>query len=592
MDRTSPRPSFWRQIAQGCCILLLLAVGTGVAASEPEPARQWGAERAPAAQSWEDPSGIATFDAARAAFATGQGQPNNRSRVMSLGPARAVWYELALPPVTVPVRAVLTLPVAGLDAVEFYRPDGFGGWQMQRAGDSVPVADWPVRYLQPAFVFTVRPGEPRQTTYMRVRHSHPVAVSWVLRDASSFNEANKSWHLVLGGYAGIMILVLVLAGIHAVFWRDSIHLYFGVHVLLVGLTVLSLTGLAGEYLWPRNAWWNDIAPAVLAVAALAGMGLFMGQLVAERGRWLLSWVFGVQAAISLGIALGYVLLGRAPVFLLHNVNAGASLLLFVAVACWYARRRPEVGTWVLAGLVVLAAGACFPLLRNLGFEPPAFATQYGLQLGAAAEIPLVLTGLYFRSRERRDNQLRMHALPRTDPLTGVGSHRVLMERLQQLLERQRRDPQLGAVLRVRVGNLGTIANEFGREAAEAAMVRAAECLTREAREGDTTARDQNGDLVLVMEGRMTREQAMAAGRNIIAGGLKFSGRLPPGVTLSLQVAGACAPFPHGNSQLLLGSLGQLLQDIARDPGGRAMRIVQGPEPAEQGDDATTPSRVQ
>jgi two-component system, sensor histidine kinase LadS len=243
------------------------------------------------------------------------------------------------------------------------------------------------------------------------------------------------------------------------------------------------------------------------------------------------------------------------------------------VVGWYALRRPAVGVWVLAGLAVLTLAAVFPLLRNFGLEPPAFAARYGLQIGGALEIPLMLTGLYFRSRERRENLLRVHALERTDPLTGVGSHRVLMERLEQLLERHRRDPQVGAVLRVRVGNIGAVASQYGREATEAAVVRAAECVARESREGDTVAREQAGDLVLLLEGRMTREQAAVAGRNIIACGLKFSGRLPPGVTLSLHVAGACAPFPQGNAQLLLGALGQLVQDIGSNPRGRTLRIV-------------------
>ena len=92
------------------------------------------------------------------------------------------------------------------------------------------------------------------------------------------------------------------------------------------------------------------------------------------------------------------------------------------------------------------------------------------------------------------------------------------------------------MLRVHVGNLDAIVEEYGREAAEAAMVRAAECVATEAREGDTVARDCVGDLVLLLDGRMTREQATAAARNIIARGLKFSGRLPPGVTLTLHVA--------------------------------------------------------
>ena len=59
-------------------------------------------------------------------------------------------------------------------------------------------------------------------------------------------------------------------------------------------------------------------------------------------------------------------------------------------------------------------------------------------------------------------------------------------------------------MQVHVANLEAIRAEYGREAAEAALVRAAECVTSEAKEGDIVAREQGGDLVLVMEGQVTR----------------------------------------------------------------------------------------
>jgi diguanylate cyclase (GGDEF)-like protein len=312
---------------------------------------------------------------------------------------------------------------------------------------------------------------------------------------------------------------------------------------------------------------------VLPAAALGWLGLFMRELVVERGRPILSRVLLLQACLSLLFVVAFIGLGREAVFLSHNLHALASFALFLGVALWYAMRRPQAGPWVLAGVAALAVGAIITVLRNLGFELAGPASPYALQIGGVLEVPLLLTGIYFRGRERRDNRLRIDALARTDPLTGVGSHKVLMDRLEHLMERHKRDPLSGAVLRVRVGNLETIAQEYGREAAEAAMVRAAECVASEAREADAVARDQGGDLVLLLDGRMTRQQTIAAGRDIIARGLKFSTRLPPGVTLALQVAGACAPLPKGGAQELLGTLRQVLQDIARDPSGRALRVL-------------------
>jgi two-component system, sensor histidine kinase LadS len=569
-SRTNEGRGRWQRVASGIvsCVAAVACLGATA---------EWqntNLSLPPAAvQSWADLSGTASLDQARTAFAAGQGHQPQADEVMPLAPGRAVWYRLALPPVSKAVESVLTLPIASFDMVELFRPEG-AGWSVQRAGDRLPVAQWPVRYLHPAFVVPLQPGDADPVAYLRLQHSHPLAVQLVLRDAGAFNESNKLWHLLLGGYVGFLVLVVVLAIAHAVLWRDSIHLYYGAHVLLVGLLVLSLTGLAGEYMWPRNARWNDLAPAVLSAACLVGITLFVRELIAERGRRVASFALLALSVVSFCIAVGFVLLGRDAVFLVHNVNGAVSLAVLLLAMGWYAARHPKVGGWVFAGLAVLALGAMFPVVRNLGLDPPALVTQYSLQLGAALEIPLVLIGLNFRSRERRDNQLRVQSLARTDPLTGVASHRVLLERLEHLVGR-RRDRLAGAVLRVRVANLPAIVSDYGREAAEAAMVRAAECVAQEAHEGDTVAREEAGDLMLVLQGRMTREQAVAAGRDIIAGGLKFSGRLPPGVTLSLQIAGLCAPLPQGNVRMLLGLLAGMLQDIAADPSGRAMRIVQG-----------------
>ena len=527
------------------------------------------------AQYWIDAPGKASLEAARAAFDGGQGRAADPSQIMPLGGGVAIWYRLQLPAVTAPARAVLTVPFGGMDNVELFRPDGAGGWKTQRAGESLPVSQWPLRYLHPAFAFTLQPGE-TQATYLRIQHSHSSGVTWVLWDASSFSEAAKIWHLALGAYAGFMVLVVLLSIFNAVSWRDPIHLYYAVQVVLVGLGIMSLTGIGGEYLWPNNAWWNDKASVVLPAASLGWMGLFLRELVVERGQRLLSWALLVHVGICALMVAGFLRYGREDFFRLPSAYGLVALILFLALLTWFSLRRPKVGLWVLAGMAALTGGTLFTLFRNLDWLPVSFATQYGPQIGGALEIPLILIGLYFRSRERRDNRVRLDALAHTDPLTGVGNHRALVERLEQSLGRGRRGPFLGALLQVHVANLDAIRDEYGREAAEAAMVRAAECVAREAREGDTVAREQGGDLVLVLDGEVSRAQATEAGRNIIARGLKYSGRLPPRVTLLLRVGGACAPLPDSNAKVLLGLLGRVIQDIGRDGLGRALRIIDSP----------------
>lgn len=552
-------------------LLVLQALAAAGASGVTEPARSW-SEPEVQAQYWVDPTGKASLEDARSQLEAGVGLPVDPNQIMPLGSGGAVWYRLQVAPPPVATRAVLAVPYPGMDNVDLFRRGADGQWQAQRAGDSIPVSQWPIRYLHPAFAFTMQAGE-TQPSYLRVQHSHPISVRWELRDAHGFGEVSKVWHLILGACLGFMALVILISVANAMLWRDRIHLFYAVHVVFVVLTLMSLNGLAGEYFWPANAWWNDIASVAIPAASLGWLGLFVRELVAEHGKPLVSRVLLAHAGVCAIIMLAFLFYGRPHVFFFLNIYSPVGLCLLLAVLAWYSLRRPGVGLTILAGVAMIGVGFLFPVMRNLGFVSVSETTQYGPQIGGALEIPLVLVGLYFRSRERRDNRLRLQSLTHHDPLVGIASHRALLDRLGQLLGQRRRDPLLGTVMRVRVENLESIRNEHGREAAEAALVRAAECTARQANEGDTVGRVKDGDLVLVFEGRMSRQDASTAGRDIIARGLKPTRGLPPHVVLTLRVAVASAPFPDGDANKLLALLGSTLTEAASHPHGRGVILV-------------------
>jgi GGDEF domain-containing protein len=396
---------------------------------------------------------------------------------------------------------------------------------------------------------------------------------WGLWDSHSFDANSKRWHVLLGGYCGFVLLVVLLSCVNALTWRDPIHLYYAAYVVMLGVAQLSLSGMAGEFLWPGWAWWNDMAAVVLPLWAAAMLGPLVVELIAERGQKWISRAVGACAVAGLALSFAFLLLGRGPVFLLSNIYYAVIFVFYFGVLAWFARRRPRVGLWILAGFTVVFVGSTFAVLRNLTVLPMSFATQYGSQIGVALEIPLLLVGLYFRSRERRDSQVRLSALSRVDPLTGVGSHRVLMERLEHLVERSRRDRTLGAVLRVRLANGAEIRQEHGTEVWQAAQVKAGTIMARAAVEGDTVARHQDGDFVILLEGRLTREQVADTARSIVARGLAYSKNLPPTVTLSFHVACAHAPLPpEAEAQRLLDMLAAQLAEIQRNP-ARALRFL-------------------
>lgn len=562
----------WPWLLLAGLLLALAALRAVAAPAEPLIARAPGDA---AGVYWIDTTGVATLAQAQAAFASGAGRPADMDAVMPIGPSSAIWYRLQMPPVPQPLRAVLRIAFPGTDHVDLYRPVDGGQWQRMRSGDHVPVVDWPLRNIDPSFMFTIEPGE--RPTFMRVENAQPIRVRWTLQDARSFFESLKLWHFALGAYGGFIAMVVLLSLFNAVSWRDPIHLYYAVHVVMVALSIVALTGVGNEYLWPDSPRWADAAPVVIPGLAMAWFGLFVRELVVERGGRLLSWLLIGHFVVGVLMVVLFLILGREHVYRAPSVYAVPALLMVLFVVGWYTLRRPKVGLWVLGGMLMLVAGALLPLLQNLGVLETSFLTESGTQLGAALEIPLLLVGLYFRSRERRANRLRLEQMATTDPLTGLANHRVLFRRLEQLLKAARRDRSLGAVYRVHVANLADITSEHGREAGEAALMRAAECVAKDAREGDLVARDPGSDVLLVLGGRITQHAAAAMGRDIIARGLKYSPRLPRDVTLKLRVAAACAPLPEAMPADLVQSLGRLLLDMENDERHRWLRFLGSPD---------------
>jgi GGDEF domain-containing protein len=522
-----------------------------------------------------DRSGAWSFDEVRRRFEAGEGRPARPEQIMPTGEGGALWYRLALPAVQAPTPLMLTVPHAAMDSVDLYSPapqaDGSGQWQLERSGDLIPVAAWPVRNLTPAFELLLLPGE-SQPSYLRVVNNYPISVHWMLSEPDSFHDKDKRWHLLLGVYIGLVLLVALMSGIHALSWRDSIHLFFAAYVLVVALGQLALTGVGGELFWPGTAWWNDRAPVALTLAAAAMLHLFLRQLAVDRDVPWLSRSLLALALMGAAIALTFVVVGRGRVFAMATPYYLGSMATYLAVAGWYAWRRPRVGVWVLAAMVCVTAGSIFPLLRTQGLMALSGATQYGAQVGAALEIPLLLLALYLRSRERRDNQARVGALTRIDPLTGVGNHRVLLQRLDSLLVRQQRDPGAGAVLRIRLSNAIDIRQDYGMETAQSAVVQAGACITAIAQEGDSVARHRDGDFVLILQGHLTRDQLTDMGQRLIARGLAESPTLPPHTVLQLKLVVAEAPFQASDATLLLQSLGAVLGELAGRP-GTALRFV-------------------
>ena len=526
------------------------------------------------AQMLVDPTGHLDLDTVIQRFSGGAGQPVAQQQAMPLEGSQAIWYRLVLPPAVPAAPQFLLVPYPGLDSAELYTSDASSGtagsWQTQRSGDSRAVSQWPVSNLYPVFKLSELPGE-RAPAYLRISNVYPLSVSWMVIDALAFQSHIKGWYLLLGIYMGLIMLMFIVSCVQGVTWQEPIHFLFAAFVAVTGLAQLAASGVAGEYFWPQLAWWNDRSLSTLPIASSVVLLLFFHRLLAERASAAALRGFFVVAVLGLMALGGSLAPDRAPFIPYFAPYYIAGLVTYMAAAGWYAWRKPRVGIWLVAAVVCLASGAIFPIARLLDLTPSTMATQFGAQVGAALQIPLLMIALFFRSRERRGNLARIGSLERTDPLTGMGNHKALLQQLARVSG----SSGGAAVMRVRITNIRPMRMDYGLEVAQASVVLASALAMAAIQEGDAVARHREGDLVLVFKGPVTREWLQDAGQHLIARGLAGAPSLPAQVGLQFQIAVLMAPFESTEPTGLLHLLEMLISGMSQRS-GTGLRIAAMP----------------
>jgi diguanylate cyclase (GGDEF)-like protein len=245
-----------------------------------------------------------------------------------------------------------------------------------------------------------------------------------------------------------------------------------------------------------------------------------------------------------------------------------SLMAMLSMALWaWADGRDRSLRPVAIGFLPLLFLALFPLARAFGLMPSNLLTRYGLVYGTVMQLPLVYYGLHVRLMNRRESQLRAGALARSDALTGLPHRQALVERLDSSLAHARGHKDQCALLGVRVANLEAIVEEFGREAAEKALVVAASHLRRAIVHFDMAARVSPRDFTVLLEAPVTPEIAASRAQQIVASGLRQTESLPQALTLKFHVAIAMLPHPQldgtGSLQWVLDGLDQIGPDARK-----------------------------
>jgi len=251
-------------------------------------------------------------------------------------------------------------------------------------------------------------GEDVITLYVRTRTANAHMVPLTLWTPAAFIDYTNGVRLLLGIYFGVAVAMLIYNLMLFLSVRDTAYLYYVGFIFCFAVLMLSVNGLATEYLWPGSLWWSDrVIPLSIACTVMTGIQ-FTRRLLETRANLrtgdtllrsllLLGFVF-----VPLSLVLG---MGPA-VSIAAGLGLSAALALFgCAWASWGA------GVTV-APLYLLAWGAfllgCMAYaLLAFSVLPANFLTEYSIQIGSAMEVLLLSFVLAYRIKLLKEENERV-----------------------------------------------------------------------------------------------------------------------------------------------------------------------------------------
>ena len=331
----------------------------------------------------------------------------------------------------------------------------------------------------------------------------------------------------LGVAVGVLGLVLLLSLLVAVAYKENTLFYLTGYLALMLALVL-----AGSRLPMRQEliqqWLLVLGPAVVA-------GLQFWLLRNRKMSRVGLVAIAAWAGVTLGL-LGFYAVGGATVWASSLCVLWVVLLVtlsfYLSVQAW-----DTAGPWkwwllLGHGLGALVAAS---FLIDLADAKRAY---WPVLLMLLLQAPPIYLSLVWRSRLLHEIRLRSAAANTIDPLTGLATTPVLVERLMRIMSRAqqaRLAPAGSALFLIEVKNWSGLLNELGPEFNEKLLLEAALRLRRSIRDNDLVARIPGGRFAVLAQGLANPQEIATLATRLVVSGLRIDSPILPGVEFKFQV---------------------------------------------------------
>lgn len=328
----------------------------------------------------------------------------------------------------------------------------------------------------------------------------------------------------LGVAAGVLGLVMLFSLIIAYAYDEPTLFALGGYVIAVTLALLAgrQTGLPLHEL--------EFLVLILGPTMVAGLHAWL-----LRNRQVSAGDKLVMAAtvlMALALAALRIMDNSALAILAGSYGLGALLVLSWLYLCLPAWRISGPWKWwlVLGHLGGLVVAMLF-LLGTVDSQ----ASYWPVALMLLLQLPPTYLALVWRSRLLNEGRLRGLAAKVTDPLTGLSSLAVLIDRLRPAISRAQNLKHGGALYLIEINNFAGLVNELGADSKEKIILEAANRIRRAISDSDTAARITEQLFAVVAQDLQDDGQVDSLATRLLVSGLRIESDFLPGVSLQFRV---------------------------------------------------------
>ena len=314
--------------------------------------------------------------------------------VPNLGISNATtWFKLDITNRTDKPTLLLTLAYADIDRIDLYETTSGIPIHLGIRGQEETAKKNPQEGDD--YMFELNLGKGAIKHYLiSIRGHKQIHVPILLSTPLAIANRNTVRSLLVGGFAGIM-LVLALYNLFVFFSiRDRSYLIYVVYIVVNGIGQLTLTGTAQNHFWPSIPWLAKYA-SVLFVLSSIGIGIvFARHFIATKTHApRLDRIAPIFYSLIVVNVIVYLFVDSLIGYKMAQGISGCSSLYLMAsgVICYRSGSRPA-GFFLLAWVFFLI-GVLFFVMKDSGVLPYTWITVNAMPVGSAIEGILLSFGL-------------------------------------------------------------------------------------------------------------------------------------------------------------------------------------------------------